>query len=82
MSGLLLAGDGSSYSVTRAEDDRLKASIVGAGAAPIEYVARHVERDKTTLLCRALDGGADQVHEQALQMALMLFNHESKEICR
>ena len=79
VSRLLLAGAGYSFSVTREEEGRVKATTLKPGAAPADHIARLVERDKTTLLCRALDGGADQIHEQALRMALMLFNLGPKE---
>jgi len=61
--------------------DAIGVTVSRGGAVVSSHVGRVVERDKATLLCRALEvGGADRIYGQSLRLAARLFGHHPKEM--
>jgi len=60
--------------------DSIRVTVTKAGVPASSHIGRVAERDKATLLCRALEvGGRNKVYEESLRLAARLFGHFPKE---
>ncbi len=78
---LRLEAPDSAFELARAgAPDAIDVTVSRSNAVVSSHIGRVVERDKATLLCRALEvGGVDRIYEQSLRLAARLFGHHPKE---